>query len=200
MNKTINKKRFDNIMKGTHVFLSWSVRALYVLMGFVLIGFLVALFIPKDLMNFDLDNIEHINIQLSNVLYQIDESLFTGIINVKWTLVLLGFMALANLAFLQFVMIYIRNILRDTIDQNPFSDNNVNRLKYIGYGYLIASVVLPYINNLFFWQLIHQLDLFEATINFSIHFQSVFMGVIILILANIFDYGSYLQEDHDMTV
>lgn len=200
MNKTISKNRFDTILKGMYVFLRWSVRALYGLMGVIFVGFIVSIVLPKDILNFDLDNIEHINIQLSNVLYQLDDSFFTGVINVKWLLVLLCVMALSNLAFLQFVMTYIRNILSDTIEKTPFSVKNVTRLKYVGYGYLVASVVLPSINNLFFWQLVHQLDLFEATINFSVHFQSVFMGIIILILAYIFDYGSYLQEDHDMTV
>ena len=200
MNKTFNKSSYDKVLKGAAHFVRWAVNALYVLIGIVSIGFVVALVLPKGLLDFDFNNLEHINVQIMNVMYEIDESLFTGVINVKWLLVTLGFMGLVNLGFLQFVMIYIRNILNETIEVGPFSQNNVLRLKYIGYGYLIASVALPLVGNVFFWQFIHQLDLFDATINMSVNLQAVFMGVIILILASIFDYGAYLQEDHDMTV
>jgi hypothetical protein len=44
------------------------------------------------------------------------------------------------------------------------------------------------------------LELFELGVSLSPNLQAVFMGIIILIVAYIFDYGSYLQEEHDMTV
>jgi hypothetical protein len=61
-------------------------------------------------------------------------------------------------------------------------------------------VILSWANSLFLYQVVETLDLYDATVNFSMEIPSLFMGAILLIVAYVFDYGTYLQEEHDMTV
>lgn len=200
MSRSFNQNRFKSLIQGTHLFLSWFIIGLYILIGLLGIALIVFTMLPKGLLDFDLSNIENINIQFSSVMYEIDESIFSGVVNVKWLLALGSLVGLVNIGFLQYILTLLRNMMKDVEAKQPFSEANVKRLKWIGIAYLVAAVVLPFANSMFFLHLIDLLDLFEANANFTIRFQSVFMGLIILILAYVFDYGAYLQEDHDMTV
>lgn len=200
MNRTFNKGRFDVVIDITHLLLKWSVRALYVLIGILTVGFLVFLFLPKGLLDYDISNLENINVLYANIYYEISGESFVGIYNVKWLLTLLFFAGIANLAFYQYIQIQLRNVISNVKQKEPFSINNVNYLKYMAYAFLISSLVLPIVNGWLFTTAVNTFEIYEATINFSLNMQSLFMGILVLILAYVFDYGSYLQEEHDMTV
>lgn len=200
MNRTFNKKRFDIIIKFTHLFLKYSVRILYVLIALLIVGFVVVIFIPKSLLDFDLAILEEVNVQYFNIVYDLSDGGFTGIYNVKWLVTLLLFTGATNLIFFQFIQIQLRNVINDVKAESPFSENNVLFLKRVAYGFLIASVLLPLLNGWLFMTMINTFEIYSATINFSLNFQMLFTGVLVLILAYVFDYGAYLQEEHDMTV
>ncbi len=200
MSRTFNKKFFDSMIKVVHIFLKWSVRAIYVLLIIILVGFLVTLFLPADLFDFNLENLKNIDIGTINVLNSISDGGLTGIVDAKEIILLLIFMAGINLFFFQFIQIQLRKIMNNIRNKSPFNEKNAKFLKVLGIAFLVSSVVLPSIGGWFFMDLVNTLKVYEATFNFSIHFQSVLMGALILILAYIFDYGTYLQEEHDMTV
>lgn len=200
MNRTFDKNKFDIVIKIVHLFLKWSVRALYVLIGLLVIGFVVIIFIPRSLLDFDIATLEDINVQLFNLIYEISDGNFAGIINVKWLIILSFFTGIMNIAFYQYIQIQLRNVIRDVKNATPFSKKNVMFLKRVAYAFLIASILLPLINNWLFATALNTFEIYNATIGFSMNFQSLFTGALVLILAYVFDYGSYLQEEHDMTV
>ncbi len=200
MENTKHKRSYETITKAVSYLLKWAVRAIYVLLALCLAGIIALLIIPKNLMNFDLANIEHINIYLFNVLSQIENPQLIGVINLKWILILLLVVGLLHLAFLQFILYKLRDVVRDVSEKHPFSAENVTRMQHIGFAYVGASVLFPILGSWLFTAAAHLVDLFQATIHFSINFQSLFMGIVILILSYVFDYGRNLQEDYDMTV
>lgn len=200
MNRSFNKKFFDSMIKVVHVILKYSVIALFVLLGILGVVFLVALFLPKSLFDFDLQLLENTQVTVMNVVYDLEAFGFTGVINVKWMFVLAVFAAIGNLSFYQFVQIQLKKLMKNVREGSPFSESSTGYLKYMGIGFLVASVVLPIINGSLFMVIINQLEIFEATINFSLDIQLLFTGVLILILGYIFDYGAYLQEEHNLTV
>ena len=55
-------------------------------------------------------------------------------------------------------------------------------------------------NGLLMTEFFNLLSLNNMGANYMFNFQQLFIGFLIIVLANVFDYGSYLQEDHDMTV
>lgn len=200
MEQTFNKKQYEVIIKVVNIFLKWSVRAIFVLLGIILIGFIAVIFIPKSLLNFDMANLENINVQFANVMYEINEDIFTGIANVKNLLLILLFTGIANLTFFQFIQIQLKKIVTSVREELPFRNSNAIILRNLGLGYLIASVLISLINSWLMMTLVNTFNVYEATINFSVNLQMVFMGIIVLILAYVFSYGSYLQEEHDSTV
>ena len=201
MNRSLDKKKFESVIKVVHHFLRSSVVALYVLLGLLVLVSVVFPFISKDLFNYDLANLNHINIEFGSILYDIRGIItFTGIVNVKWLLSLLFVVLTVNLMFFQFILIQLHKIITDVCNKTPFSVKNIKCLKYMGIAYLISSIVLPLVNGLLFVNIANTFNIFDATINFSMDFQSAFIGIIILILAYVFEYGATLQEDIDLTV
>lgn len=200
MTQSFNKNRFDTIIKVVHYFLRYSIIALVVLTGIIAAGGMIVLFLPKELLDFNLNNIENINVQLMNVLYSLDNSTLTGVINVKWLLVFGSFVAVCNLAFVYYFLRQLKLVIADVKQEVPFSEHNIICLKRLGYAYVISAVVLPMLNSGFMVYVVNLLDLFQANVNFQLSLQSLFIGVLILILAHVFEYGKYLQEDHDLTV
>lgn len=200
MSQTFNKKNFDLMIKGVHYFLKWAVVGLVGLTAILLVGAIGVMFIPKELLDFDLANLENVNVQVMNIMYALEELNFTGIVNVKWLIVFGMTIGAVNLFFLVYVLHMMKGVVKDVKGKAPFSDDNIKRLKYMGYAYLISAVALPLINNSLAVYVVNLLDLWEADVNFMINFSAVFMGAIILILAGVFEYGETLQEDHDLTV
>jgi uncharacterized membrane protein len=201
MNRSLNKKKFESVIKVVYQILRVVVVALYVLLGLLVLTSVVIPFISKGVFDYNLANLEHIDIQAGSIMYDIRGIItFTGIVNVKWLLSLLFVVLSVNLLFFQFILIQLKQIITDVYNKIPFSDKNIIRLKYMGIAYLISSVVLSMVNGLLFVKIVNTFNIFDATINFSIDFQSAFIGVIILILAYVFEYGAALQEDIDLTV
>ena len=201
MNRSLDKKKFESVIKVVYLFLRISVIALFVLLGILVVTSIVFPFIPKELFDFELSNLEQIDIQVGSILYELRGIItFTGVVNVKWLLSLVFVVLSVNLLFFQFILIQLKTIISDVSNKIPFSDKNIKRLKYMGIAYLVSSIVLPIVNGTLFVKIANTFNIFDATINFSIDFQSVFIGIIILILAYVFEYGATLQEDIDLTV
>jgi len=86
---------------------------------------------------------------------------------------------------------------------DPFSMGNSRRIKIIGWLVITASVLKALLNFLlgfYFMSLIKLPGLVvEANIRLE-DFSGIFIGGIILILAEVFRHGSLLQEEHNLTV
>jgi len=194
------KDNFDIVIKVVSFILKWSVILLYVVLGLMAIAFIASIFVPKGLYDFDLSLLGNINVQIANVVYEVTEGTFEGIINVK-SIVIQGIITgIVQLGILQFILIMLKNIVSDVKKENPFSSENFKRLKFIGFAYIGAGVVSPVFNSWLMFRIVEALDLFRIDLNYSLNLQSIFMGLIILGLASVFRYGASLQEDHDLTV
>lgn len=200
MNHSFNKKFFDSMIKVVHVFLKYSVGALFVLVGILFVGFLVTIFIPVELFEFNLEHIANMDVSVMNISYDLSTIGLNGVINLKWLVVLALFVAIVNLVFYQFIQIQLKKLMRNVREGNPFSTSNSTFLRYMGVAFIVAAVLLPLVDGWLFMVIINRLELFDATINFSLDIQLLFVGVLILILGYIFEYGAYLQEEHNMTV
>lgn len=200
MSRSFNKKYFGTLIDVTALILRFLIIGFYILIGFLFLAGVSVSFIPKELLDYDMANLENIDVQIKNVMYDIDPSLFTGVINVKWVLVLGAFTGIVNVVFMQFILLQLKKVITDVKAKEPFSVSNIKRITHIGYAYVVSAFVLPFVNGLFMFRAINLIIETNANINFMVHWQSIFMGALLVILANIFDYGSYLQEEYDMTV
>lgn len=200
MSRSFDKKSFDVMVNFVHTFLKFSIIALFVLIGILGVALLVFTFLPAEIFDYNIANLETVNIGTTNVIYALDGLELTGIYNVKWLLVLILLVANINLGFFQFITIQLKKIVKNVKEKDPFTTANAQNMKIMGIGFLIASVVVSIANSILFMSAVNTFNIFEATVNFSVDFQTLFTGILILILGYIFEYGAYLQDEHNMTV
>ena len=94
----------------------------------------------------------------------------------------------------------LRLILKTVTDNRPFERNNAKRLFIIGIVLIISSVVRKFIEGIFALAVIDMLKIENIDVNFTIDGAMLLFGFLILILAGVFQYGSYLQEEYDATL
>ncbi|OGF97184.1 MAG: hypothetical protein A2Z86_09030 [Candidatus Glassbacteria bacterium GWA2_58_10] len=97
----------------------------------------------------------------------------------------------------------LRAILREVKSGRPFSAENPKRLKRIGWLVLALG---PLEGGWAMWMASRFLDRLAipgATLSINlmmIHFDSILLGLLILLIARIFELGVRLQEEQDLTV
>ena len=200
MSRSFNKKYFDTVLNIT----SWAIRitviALFFLLVLLALTIGVVTFLPKGLLDFDLANLQNIDMQLQYAFISINPDYFTGIINVKWSIVLTALVGLTNVGFLLYIFILLKKIVTDVKTKRPFSELNVRRFNFIGISFIVAALILPIFNSLLLSNIFKLLSVDFARVTYTIDIQQVFMGLLVLVLANIFEYGKNLQEENDLTV
>ncbi len=120
------------------------------------------------------------------------------------TMFIFQFTLIIPLLAIGLLIIYqLRKILNTISSGNPFSSENSSRIRVIGYAVIAASILnalLSYLVGLYFTTLI-DLPGLELIVNIRLQdFAGVFVGVIIIILAEVFQHGARLQEEIDLTV
>lgn len=123
--------------------------------------------------------------------------------------VLLYFFSMYVFIFLSLYIInQLRKFLRSVGSGNFFEKENISRVRKIG----VVTIFLNFIDalgTLFTSKFLtpvsienFQVSLFwEGTFNiFQRHLHGIFMGLVILAIAEIFRFGSKLQEEHELTV
>ncbi|KJR44914.1 hypothetical protein UF75_4707 [Desulfosporosinus sp. I2] len=109
---------------------------------------------------------------------------------------------LVSSAILNIVILYglkqVINIL-NTISRNttPFDINNVRRLKKIALSIIVYSVVVDPIRNLLGWAFVSKIFDFDYS---NIHLSGILIAVVIFIIADVFKYGIFLQDEVDTTL
>ncbi len=201
MENTFDQNKYKGLMNFFHTILKIFVIVLYIVLGMMTVGFIVVLFIPRGLLDVDLAVLSGFNERFTNFMEEMDPNYFVGTINVKRSLLAILFRGILNIGFLQFLMINLKTLIKNVKDHQIFEKDNATILKVLGFGFLIASFVLPIFRNVSLRVVTNMLGVFENTTRlFAIQWTHVFMGLVILILAYVFSYGSYLQEEHDLTV
>lgn len=92
----------------------------------------------------------------------------------------------------------VANILKSTAnDITPFIMVNVHRLKKLAYSIITYSVAADILSNLLYSVFVTKI----FSINLSnIHLSGVLIGGLIFVIADIFKYGVFLQQEFDTTL
>lgn len=92
----------------------------------------------------------------------------------------------------------ILNILKSTTkDITPFIMENAKNLKKLAYTIIIYSLATDLISNILCSAFVIKIFTFELS---NIHLSGVLFGGLIFIIAEIFQYGIYLQNEYDTTL
>ena len=100
------------------------------------------------------------------------------------------------------VIYQLRRIFATLAGKTPFTGENVLRIRIIGIavitGALLNSIVHVLIGNYLAGNI--HLPGMELNVNLKPDFGGIFLGAVVLILAEVFRYGARLQEEQDLTV
>lgn len=200
MTTNYQHERYAGITRFVLVLLKIGVAILTVFTVILGLLWIASWVLPQSVFDFDLANVDSLNLDMTNLQYNLASLNLEGIVNVK-RLAIIGLgVGVLNLGFLLFLLVLLKRVMANVAAKAPFVKENVTYLRYMGIGYLVASVILSGANSLFLYQVLETIGLDDATSNFTVEVPSMFMGAILLIIAYVFDYGSYLQEEHDQTV
>lgn len=110
-----------------------------------------------------------------------------------------GALALVPVALL--MLHHLRSLMASFAQSNPFSAENVGRIRWIGYLFMIGAALQSAIEvALGFFLRTLSIPGVEINPRITLDFQVVIAGLVILVLAEIFRLGVELREDHDLTV
>jgi hypothetical protein len=111
------------------------------------------------------------------------------------------FLGISFAALLVSVVLFeVKRILKTVVADNPFEKGNSKNLVVIATALLAGSILLPVFEGRIATTVIEALKISNINTSYSIDCNLLFTGVIILILAGVFQYGNDLQEEVDSTL
>jgi len=118
-----------------------------------------------------------------------------------FTFLFLLFCLLMTTACLMYIVFQLRRIFTSLIEKKPFVSGNAARIQRIGLAVILMSLVkvAPLQFLFYFTPLINVNQVIRKSWP-SFNFFEIFLGLIIIVLAEVFRYGERLQSDQDMTI
>jgi hypothetical protein len=101
---------------------------------------------------------------------------------------------------LSITLFEIKRILKTVVKDNPFEKENSKNLTVIAVTLISGSFLVKFLEGLVATAAIQALKIANIDITYSIDWTLLATGILLLILAGVFQYGSYLQEEVDSTL
>ena len=94
----------------------------------------------------------------------------------------------------------LKSILKSAEDNSPFDAGNAKRLTWMGMLIIVYSIVCQLGKFFALKTILDVVRIPDMTTNYNFDTGWIIMGLLLFILAGIFRYGSYLQEEYDATL
>jgi hypothetical protein len=131
--------------------------------------------------------------------YNIDPDLYSAINFKPFLQAMLPTVTVISLICL--IIVYnLRLILKTVVYDHPFEKNNPKRLLIIAIVFIAGSVILKIAEGITALAIIDMLKIKNVSVVFTIDGAMLLTGFLVLILAGVFRYGSYLQNEYDTTI
>ena len=98
------------------------------------------------------------------------------------------------------VLSQLRIILKNVVNENPFAEKNAKSIKNIGYVIIASSLVMPVTKAFLINKIIHAFNLSNVNVVYTVNIEVLIIGILLLIVSAIFNYGAYLQQEYDTTL
>lgn len=141
-----------------------------------------------------------VGIELSDMLeYATSSSLLSGI-EMKPIYEVLIFRVAVSQAILTVFFYHLILILKSVKEDHPFARENSNRLSVMGILLIAYTIVIRIGEYVMLKQVLGTVNIPNVNLKFSFNTGGILLGLLIILLAGIFKYGSYLQKEYDTTL
>ncbi|MCB8818561.1 DUF2975 domain-containing protein [Desulfosporosinus shakirovi] len=130
--------------------------------------------------------------------FKIIQPLNSSMFSAKYAIITYLLSSLFGLSLILYGIKQIVNILKSTArDITPFIADNAKSLKKLAYSIIIYSLVSDIVSNILCSVFVTKIFFVDLS---NIHFIRALVGVLIFVIAEIFQYGVYLQNEYDTTL
>jgi len=195
--KKTKLKRLAGIIKIIFDVFFW---ATLVLGAISFLIFIVTFFIPENI--FVVSGIQEgwsISTIGGVMRYSIDPDLYSDINLKPFSRAILPAVTVISLIFI-IIAHNLRLILKTIANDRPFEKSNSRRLLAIGIVLIAGSIILNIAEGITALAIINTLEIKNVDVVFTIDGAMLLIGILVMILAGIFRYGSYLQDEYDTTL
>ena len=195
--KQAKLKRLAGIMRTVFDILFWA-SVVSGIMGFL--AFVASYFIPDSFFVITNSQKGKMGITIDGMVnFKINPEGYNNL-SIKPLLQNLFPMATVISILLMVLLHQVRLILKTVAMDVPFDKNNPKRLLNIGITLLIGAFAVEYVEGRVAQAIVDLLKLEDIVINISPDGIMIFTGFLVIILAGVFQYGNYLQEEYDATL
>lgn len=190
-------KRMSKFLRITTQVFYWCGIAGVVLLG---IGAVVVTFLPDKYFLVNNGMNDNLGFSIDGLIsYKVDSMLNS---NISLKPIQQAIMTMASICAAGLAIIFkqISNILKTVEQDRPFAGENSKRLTMIGFVLLFGSIVFRIAEGIVASTIINTFDIPHMQVNYSTDTFMMLSGFLILILAGVFKYGNYLQQEYDATL
>lgn len=212
MDKMIYQKRFQLFLKVLSIcfFIMLIGMAISIIGLFVLMGFIGISSVETILNALDKGTISA-SIHLNGLELALSEQVTSALQYDKQLLLALLLLLLLYICIIFSITFFVWKLLKSMKEGQIFTPANSKRIEWISYGFILISLSIQTIHAFTYYTFdkLFQLNQFFHSSNwiasvsyefFGIHWSLLFSGLIIWIIARIFKYGSFLQDEFDATL
>jgi hypothetical protein len=190
-------KMLAKVLKNISNILFWVTSVLFVVF---LLASIVVLFVPGKDMVISPNLTGSLQTSIGGTMVVKFDLQSLGVIIIKPFLQAM-FMWISFVSLMVSVLLYeLKRILKTVVADNPFEKSNSKNLTVIALTLLVGSLILPIFEGRIAMAVIDVLKISNFNVNFMIDWNLLMAGILILILAGVFQYGNYLQEEVDSTL
>jgi hypothetical protein len=96
---------------------------------------------------------------------------------------------------------HLRRLMASAAHEHPFTEENVGRIRWLGYLFMIGAVLQSIVEVVVGYHLSRvSIPGVEINARIGLNFPAMIAGFVILVLAEVFRLGVELKEDQDLTV
>lgn len=109
---------------------------------------------------------------------------------------------LLGIAVVLILLLLLRRILADVVAGDPFAAANAQRMRIMGIILVAAGALGPVVEHLVARSLLRRVPIqgVELTAPFDLRVDMILIGLLLLVLAAVFGYGSELERERSLTI
>jgi len=190
-------KMLAKILKNVSNILFWIVA---VIGGIFLLASLIVLFIPGKDMSISPNLLGSIATSIGGTMVVKANLETIGVIFIKPFLQAMFLWIVFQALMVSVILYELKHILKNMVDDRVFEKSNSRNLSLMAIAFMLGAFIVKIFEYRLTSTVIQTLQIDKIRVYYLPDWTLLLVGILILVLAAVFKYGSYLQEEVDSTL